>query len=111
MVYGSIDDQVDGNTLMLHEDDQYKSSQLKRLLLSRYNNSMNQYGVFMMADFTINNDQGVPPILKDIDATITYFNDVSFAIDFHGKRCLPKVSLFMNKILNKKQKTFLKSPL
>ena len=80
---------------MLYEDDQFKPSQLKRLLLSRYNNSMNHDGIFIMADFKINNDTDVPPILRLIDATVTYFNDVSFVIDFHGKRCLPKVSFLV----------------
>ena len=79
---------------MLYEDDQFKSSQLKRLLLSRYNNSMNQYGIFIMADFKINKDTGVPPILREISATVTYFNDVTFVIDFHGNRCLPKVGYY-----------------
>lgn len=49
-----------------------------------------------MADFKISNeDLSVPQDLRGQRATITYYNDVTFTIDFHGTKCHLHVSFLL----------------
>ena len=53
---------------------------------------MIQNGTYIMVDFKFKHGNDVPISLRDRHATAIYNSDVDFAVDFHGKNCIPEVN-------------------
>ena len=94
MIYGHIEGHnIDSS---IFEDLFRTGSALRQLTVKRSEKGMKQEGTYIMMEFKIKNDLKIIPVtLNDRHATVIYHNDINFAVDFHGTKCVLQV-LFMS---------------